>query len=550
MSDTLQDRLVRTAVTGLSQAADLDSLIPADLTDTFVREHFRSDAECFLQLLSLQQLEHSIARLPAATDAIEPLPPEPGVVLQTPAPQCLTAFAQLQERFTQSGVQALLCCMLNAGYALPDELALKAFGGGYRGLDDLCGLGASPRVRWMLSLLPAWSQRLSTGSSDWIAPAQRLLRHPDQAVSDADQEHWIQIFNDGRANLRGWLMRALARTPATVQAGFIRAAWGRTRAEGRTALVHLLAGISDWLLSPDGQDMHDWLHNLPDERATSVRQLLALLKTRLQLVAAPADEHINRLKQATAACFTTAKKARFDLQAPEALTPELITLGVADIRCHEDLDISKPAARLGQLIRLSGPSLWAELLDTCEEDACRLLLESRYCKELLPFMQDSLFWHRQLHLLPILYDAADQPKRFHLQHSLARLAAGHVVNQPQAATALVDSIRQQDAWHLLQLGRFDEALLLAGVELTPTDSLRWWQQLQPELIDDYGPGPCTLLLLNLTTEQLNRPPEHKDKLTEDQLTLYRDHCQRIGEAMAFRQSLTHSQASTSQGDHP
>lgn len=550
MSDTLQEGLVSTAVTGLSQSADLDALIPADLTNTFARDNFRSDADRFLQLLTLQQLEHSVARLPASAENMEPLPAEPKTLLNATDPTCLTVFTRLNNGQHYTDTQALLSCMLNTGHALPDTFAIAVFAGSERGLQDLCGLGASARLRWMLSLLPDWSALLSTSATDWIEPAQQLLSTPDRALSDETQDSLIQTFNDCRPNLRGWLTRMLARKPAADVARFVRSAWHSARAEGRTMLVHLLAGISDWLLSPEGRESFDWLHALPNERATSVRQLLSLLKSTLAQREAPHGEYCSALKQALSACIAVSKQGTFDLQAPEALSPELIALGVADVRNHADLDISKPAARLGQLIRLGGPSIWAQLLDTSVENACQQLLDSRYCKELLPFMQDSLFWHRQLHLLPMLYRAANQPKRFHLEHFLARLAADHVLNQPHAASALLGCLDRHNFWQLLRLERICLALLLADVELTPEASQRCWKELQPLLLDHEYPGNCASLLLNLTDEQLNQPPEHRSKLTEDQQILYREHCQRIGTAIAFRQSLKHRQASTSQGEHP
>ncbi len=533
----LPEEMIRTAVAGLGQTADLDSLVPEHLAQLCHTDNFRSGAERFLQLMTLQQLEQSIARLPVPGDAPAELPAEPKPLL-TPLDQHGQAdFARLPRQ--QIGLQPLLACLLAARRALPDAIALDMLRGAERGAHDLCALPGSARLRWMLSITPEWSKQLSTQSDAWIAPAQRLLCSPGTELDSDDEQILIQTLCECRPALRGWLLRLLGRQSPVQLSRFIRGCWDTAKAELRTLLVQQLIGISAWLASPQGQEMQQWLQELPTERATSVRQQLALLQACLDTCAGRLNED-SPLYLALSRCITL-KAGKAELQAPEQLIPELTALGIADTRAYANHDISKSASRLGQLVRLGGPALWARLLDCTADKSCELLLNSRYRDELLPFILDSLYLHREGTLFKQVYQATYRSDRAVYTGIIEHVAAQHVNAHPDTARWFADIMERDDLWQPAAQDAISIALLAAGVRLTAATSRAWLQHFHDAKF-------ASLLLLDLATNDpaLDFHPESDDETPEQQR--HRNFCQRIRTAMVFREVLTQP-ASIMQGEH-
>ena len=537
MAHLLSEEMIRAAVAGLGQTADLDSLVPEHLAQLYHADNFRSGAERFLQLMTLHQLEQSIARLPVPGDAPAELPAEPEPLL-TPLDQNRQAeFARLPRQ--QIGLQPLLACFLAARRALPDDIAIDMLRGAERGSHDLSALPGSARLRWMLSITPEWSKQLSTQSDAWIAPAQRLLCSPNDELTSDDEQVLIQTLCECRPALRAWLVRLLGRQSPAQISRFVRGCWDTAKAELRALLVQQLIGISEWLASPQGQEMQQWLRELPTERATSVRQQLALLLTGLDARTGRLDEE-SPLYLALSECITL-KAGKAELQAPEQLTPELTALGVADTRAHANSDISKPASRLGQLVRLGGPTLWSRLLDCNADKACELLLNSRYQDELLPFILDSLFLHREGSLFKQVYQATYESDRPVYTGIIEQVAVQHVNAHSDTARWFADIMERDGLWQAATEEASAGALLAAGVRLTPATSRAWLQHFDSASF-------ASLLLLDLASnDPAFAPHPESDDETYEQRS-HRNFCQRIRTAMAFREALTQP-ASTMQGEH-
>ncbi len=509
MAESPLDRLMRSAMVGLRHAPDYDAEIPERFTRLLAQGEFRSEAERFLHLLTLCQLEQSLSRCPQPDDGFEELPDEPHDLLILLDDGAERLAGQLLELGPRQGSRLLATVLFQRRCALPDALFVGALERGDRHQADLYALAASARSRWMLELTPAWLEQLSGQCGDWIASAQQLLI--DQAELDADAQRVLcQAYGSCRPALRQQLSMLIGRLPPLQLFAFVQTCWGSARAEARVALLRLLSGPLDWLVSPEGEAARLWLESLSEERAGSVRQVLMQLVALLaQRMAAERRSGFQtallaRIGQCLEPCILEPTSRKPELLVPETLSAALQSLGIGDSLAPRHPSLGQPAARLGQLLRLAGPGIWAQLMDCPVEEAGRRLLSSRFGAEVAPFVFESLLWHRERQTLGRLRKAAFSASAEGCHGAVLELLGAN----PEAASWYLETLIELDDWETLDSEAVCAALLAAGASLSEQASRRWWEQRLCQQFAQKRREPerefCAALLLSLPAAELER----------------------------------------------
>lgn len=379
--DDLYAKLSKIAVIGLQNQPDYE--LSPELHTLLAEAQCDNEAQRLLHALTLAVMQQELAQLPRPQRCDE-LPEIPAEWLQSITQHQRHQLQALFQFPSRNVMLAVALWLQRERRVLPESLLLEYM----ETYDDriscrYLALVASARFRWLLAMNRSWAGSISQS----IIEALKWVQNPALWL---DIEQNSETFTRWDKAAQQAYLQKLYRYQGDELLPFIYHLWQHCNADGRKALWPYVYSV--WLNAVAlDEPAQQWLQSALNDKSKPIKFAAICLRAHHAKQTEP--DWYTEIKQQLSQFIDASKPKKPDLNPPETLSLELKQLGMID---DDTYGLSKAVVRLGQLLVLTGPAVWAELLQCNSVEALRRLAKSRFKEELEPFLLEACIRHHDL----------------------------------------------------------------------------------------------------------------------------------------------------------